>query len=121
MFRIHLARFMALGAALLVIGCNSSGGGLCNTCGDRPGLFSRFRTTSTTQPVMVGGECCDRTVTGPILPPMGQPGSTLPAPQPNTNIPRADENGKQMPWDPKMSGRPGVKTGNDNRFLKEGY
>jgi hypothetical protein len=45
------------------------------------------------------------------------PGSVLPNPQ--QNIPRIDENGKQLPWDPKTS-RPGTKTGNEVKIQKEG-
>jgi hypothetical protein len=50
---------------------------------------------------------------GNVLPP---PGATNVQP----NIPRIDENGKQMPWDPKTSGRTGTKTGNEVKATKEG-
>jgi len=130
MFRIHLLRLFALGAATILVGCQSSGGGLCSTCGDKPGLFSRFRTTSSSEPVVISsGDSCDRgaVVNGPFLPPMQQqqqqPGMILPNPQPNTNIqPRIDENGKQGIWDPKMSSRPiGTKTGTETRtIIKQG-
>ena len=36
MFRIHLARLFVLSGAMFVVGCN--------TCSDRPSMFSRFRT-----------------------------------------------------------------------------
>ena len=110
MFRIQLARLFTLGAACLLVGCSSSGS-LCNSCGNRSGLLTRMRSPSSSQPVVVAsGECCDRTMAGPMLP--MQPGTTTITPQPNTTIPRIEENGKQMPWDPKMSGRQGTKTGN---------
>jgi hypothetical protein len=40
-------------------------------------------------------------------------------PPPANNIPRIDENGKQMPWDPKSTGRNGTKTG-EVRMPKDG-
>jgi hypothetical protein len=86
-------------------------------------MFSRFRTASGNGTVVVpAGECCDRGMSGPFLPtapPAPQPGM-IPA-QPNP-IPRIDENGKQLPWSPdgKVSGRPGIKTNNDGKPIKEG-
>ena len=50
---------------------------------------------------------------GPYVPMTTQPGTVLPA-APQQNIPRIDENGKQMPWDGKTS-RPGIKTGTEIR------
>lgn len=52
-----------------------------------------------------------------MLPITTTPGNTLPIPQ--QNIPRIDENGKQLPWDPKTS-RSGTKTGNQVIKTKEG-
>jgi hypothetical protein len=136
MFRIHLSRLLGLGALLFVVGCNSTGDrpGLfssCHSCGStgsQPGWFSRtFRSTSS-QPVMApSGECCgttDRIVSGPYMPPM-QPGTMVvptqpPPPQPNT-IPRIDENGKQMPWDPNQKTyRSGTTTSSDDKSTKGG-
>jgi len=112
MHRIHLARLALLSGVLFMSGCN-----WCRTCSDRPGLFSRFRMASNTQPVvMPSGECCDPGMGGPMLPSPG-PGNVLPPP--DKNIPRIDENGKQLPWDPKMS-RPAPKTGNEVKNSKEG-
>lgn len=102
MFRIHLARCFVLSGAMFVVGCN--------TCSDRPSMFSRFRTTSTQPAAMSSGDC-----NGPLL--SSQPGTVIPAPQ--QNIPRIDENGKQMPWDPKMS-RTGIKTNTVVQPPKEG-
>lgn len=115
MLRVQLARL-----GLLCSICFLSGCGLCRStscCDDRPGLFSRFRLCCNTQPVVVSpNPCCDSGITGPMLPGM-PPGNVLPAPQPN--IPRIDENGKQLPWDPKTS-RPGTKTSNEVKNVKEG-
>ncbi len=126
MFRIHLIRLFVLGAATILVGCNSTGGGgLCNTCGDKPGLFSRFRTTSSSDPVVISsGEMVQGpVVNGPYMPPAQpplQPG-VLPSPTPNTApIPPVDQNGKQYQWNPNMSSRPGTKTGNETRTVREG-
>jgi hypothetical protein len=128
MFRNHLGRWSIIAATLFVAGCN--------TCSDRPPLFSRFRTTS----VVSGGcgGCCEGAVTGPYVPPCGAPGCGAPAappcgvpggppcggapgamipPQPlaqppQPTIPRIDENGKQLPWDGKSTSQQGIKTSN---------
>jgi hypothetical protein len=103
MFRTQSARWAVIASALFVVGCNS--------CSDRPPLFSRFRTTSTHPVVVPAGDCCNgAVVTGPFVPPVVQPGPGV-GPQP-APIPRIDENGKQVPWDPQTSSRPGIKTGN---------
>ena len=115
MFRIHLARFFVLTATMFIAGCSTCGSGC-----ERPGLLTRFRAAmNPPQAVPISsGDCCDQGAVGPMLPPtFAVPGSTLPPPQ--STIPRIDENGKQMPWDPKMS-RPGLKTGNEVRVIKEG-
>ncbi len=127
MFRKPISRLLAVSAVLFLAGCNSSGSrsGLCSSCnGEKPGMFSRFRTTSSSnQPMIISsGQCCDQggMTSGPYLP-APQQGTILPSPQTTPqpqNIPRIDENGKQMPWDPKMSGRPGIKTA-DIRASKE--
>ena len=117
MFRRHAACWLLLSATIFTTGCGWFRDR--NTCcgySERSGLFSRFRPASSTRPIIVPTNgCCDAPVTGPYLPSAPQ-GSVLPAPQPS--IPRIDENGKQLPWDPKMS-KPGVKTGFDPR-TKEG-
>jgi hypothetical protein len=120
MFRIHLARFFLLGAALFAAGCSSDRPGLfssCSSCGSQPGLWSRMRASSSTQPVSMQGDCCnDRIVSGPYVPPMQpmQPTTIIPAPQsPQSTIPRIDENAKQMPYDPNKMSRPGTTTSND--------
>jgi hypothetical protein len=135
MFRIHLFRLLGLGAILFATGCNLSGDrpglfGSCNSCGSQPGWFSRtFRTTSSQPVVVPSGECCgatDRIVSGPYMPPM-QPGTVVPVqpgpPQPNA-IPRIDENGKQMPWDPNLkayrNGTTGTTTSSDDKSTKGG-
>ena len=111
MLRFHLARISLFSSILFVGGCN-----WCRPCNDGPGFFDRFRFANNTRPVVISsGDCCDSGITGPMLP--GAPGSVLPAPQ--QNIPRIDENGKQLPWDPKTS-RPGTKTGNVVTKTKEG-
>jgi hypothetical protein len=113
MFRMQLARLSLFAGALMAAGCSS-----CGSCNDRPGLFSSdrpplfSRTRTTSQPVVVStGECCDGkgAVTGPYLPIAPQPGM-LPPTSPMPNIPRIDENGKEVPWDGKTSTRPGIKT-----------
>jgi hypothetical protein len=120
MFRTHLARLFAFSAATFLVGCTSP----CNNggCGsERPPLFSRFRTTSTSQPVvMSSGECCNGNVTGPYVPPMPPgtyvspvpPGGTYVPPPPGQPVPRINDNGgKQMPYVPdNMSSRQGTKT-----------
>ncbi len=110
MFRIHLARLIVLGAAVFLAGCNCTSRNSCSTCSDRPGLFSRFRTASSTQPVVISsGDCCNGSMNGPMLPPP-QPGIP-PGPPQNSTIPRIDEAPQKL-YDPKMSGRVGTKTGN---------
>ncbi len=115
MFRRSLAPLALLGSISFLSGCNLCRSSSC--CDDRPGLFSRFRMASSTQPVVISsGECCDSAITGPMLPGVA-PGNMLPAPQ--QPIPRIEENGKQMPWDPKTS-RPGTKTSNEVKSTKGG-
>lgn len=115
MFRNHLGRLALLSTILFTSGCSLCRSSSC--CDEKPGLFSRCRLSSNSQPVVISsGQCCDTAIAGPMLP-GSAPGYVLPAPQ--QNIPRIDENGKQMPWDPKTS-RPGTKTGNEVRTPKEG-
>ena len=115
MFRNQLARLFALGEAIFVAGCDSTGS-MCSTCSDRPPLFSRFRTTSTTQPVMISsGDCCNGTVVGPYIPPA--PGTIIPPqpqPQPNSVMPSINDNGQQKLWNGQPSGRTSIKTGSTN-------
>jgi hypothetical protein len=118
MFRTLVARFAFLASSLFIAGCASSRNNCCTD--DRPGFFSRFRLCNqkNTHPVVVAnGDCCGDVTGGPILP----GGNVLPPPATNVqpNIPRIDENGKQMPWDPK-TGRTGTKTGNEVKATKEG-
>lgn len=116
MFRKNLIRVALLASLPILSGCNLCRSTSC--CDERPGLFSRFRFASNTQPVVISSPapCCDSTMSGPMLPGMA-PGNVLPIPQ--QNIPRIDENGKQLPWDPKTS-RPGNRTGNEVKIQKEG-
>jgi hypothetical protein len=115
MLRTTLARLAFVAACVSSVGCglfNNNRNNGCNTCGDeRPGFFSRFRLASNnnhgSQGVVISdGGCCNgcgegAPVTGPYLPPAVPPGNVLPPANPS--IPRIDENGKQMPWDPKTS------------------
>jgi len=115
MVRYYLARVALLAVSIGIVGCNSfRNNNSC--CGDeRPGLFSRFRLASRSTPIMMAPDHC---MAGPYLPVAPSPATTLPPP--NQNIPRIDENGKQMPWDGKTSRPSGTKTGNELKTIKEG-
>jgi len=111
MFRTKLARLTCVAASLFLAGCTS------NSCCDRPGLFSRDRPPlfgSRTSVAVSTGGCCEGTPTsGPYLPPVSQPGTIVNPQQP---IPRIDENGKQIPWDPsKPTAQNGIKTATNGR------
>ncbi len=113
MARYKLICCMLLSTSLISIGCTS-----CSPCGDRPGWFSRFRTTSISRPVG-DPNCCGDNFSGPVLPGQTYPGTTLPPSSPQQPIPRIEENGKQMPWDGKTS-RPGLKSTTASTITKEG-